>query len=97
MMQILVLVPPTSTNIPFDTLRYSKAPATLAAGPDNIVRIGFVLNVSMLVTPPSPFIIMTGADTPAPLIASSTKFATSNVFGRTLALIAAVNVLISRP
>ena len=76
MIQMLVLVPPTSTNIPFVIFRYSNAPATLAAGPESTVKIGFVRNVSMLVTPPSPFIIINGAVTPVSRIASSTKLPT---------------------
>ncbi len=69
-------MPPTSTNIPLVIFRCNNAPATLAAGPERIVSIGFVLKVSMLVTPPSPFIIINGAVTPVLRIASSTKFAT---------------------
>ena len=96
-MQMLVDVPPTSTNIPFVTRRCSSAPATLAAGPDRTVSMGFERNVSMLVTPPSPRIIRSGDLTPAPDIASSTKSATCSVFGMMLAFTAAVSVLISSP
>ena len=84
-------------NIPFVTRRWSRAPATLAAGPDSTVSIGFDLNVFMLVTPPSPRIIRSGDETPASDMAPSTKSATCRVFGRMLAFIAAVRVRISRP
>ena len=94
---MFVLVPPTSIKIPFVILRYSRAPATLAAGPESMVRMGFVLKVSMLVTPPSPFMTIRGEVTPMPRIAPSTKFATWSVLGSTLAFITEVSVLISSP
>ena len=96
-MDILVDVPPISMKTPCKMCEYNKAPATLAAGPDNIVKIGLFLNVSISVTPPSPFIIIIGHDIFSFLTASSTYFAVLIAFGIIPALIAAVNVLISNP
>ena len=60
--QIFVDVPPTYMKIPLSILKCSRAPATLAAGPDKTVKIGLVLKVLISVRPPSPFIIVSGAE-----------------------------------
>src|SRR5918911_4783178 len=86
----LVDVPPTSINTPSIRRRCSRAPATLAAGPDRTVTIGLLLKVPISVTPPSPFIIRTGALIFSFLTADSTKFAVLVVLGRIPPLIAAV-------
>src|SRR2546430_16144332 len=62
---MLVLVPPTSKKIPSDTRRCMSAPATLAAGPDSMVRIGRFSTSPRFITPPSPRMIMSGHVMPA--------------------------------
>src|SRR5829696_7076519 len=93
MAQTLVDVPPTSINTPSIRRRWRSAPATLAAGPDRTVTIGLLRKVLMSVTPPSPFIIRTGATIFSFLTADSTNFAVLVVLGKMPPLIAAVRVL----
>ena len=95
--QTLVEVPPTSINKPSIMRRCKRAPATLAAGPESTVIMGLLLKVLMSVTPPSPFIIRTGAVIFSLRTADSTNLAVLVALGRMPAFIAAVRVLISRP
>ncbi len=92
-----VLVPPTSKKIPFETLKYIKAPTVEAAGPDSIVSTGLFLISSMSITPPSPLIIISGALIPAFLTADSVLSAVSNILGNIEAFITAVLVLLVSP
>ena len=94
---ILVVVPPTSKYTPLDALKYMREPMTLAAGPESMVSTGrfFISLISM--TPPSPRIIMRGTSTPAFLTLSSVELAVFSIFGRMLALMAAVLVRLVRP
>jgi len=61
--------------MPSDTRRYIKAPATLAAGPDNIVTTGRRRISCTFITPPSPRMIISGAAIPASRTAASVMFA----------------------
>ena len=83
--------------MPFEARRYINAPITLAAGPDNMVRIGrfFISFISM--TPPSPRMIISGTSIPAPRTLRSVEFAVSSIFGRIEALSAAVRVRVVSP
>ena len=94
---ILVVVPPTSKYIAFEALRYISEPITDAAGPDNAVSMGRFLISFISITPPSPRIIISGTDTPAPLTEDSVAFAVAIIFGSIDAFIAAVLVLLVSP
>ena len=66
--QISALVPPTSMEMmsPNPALRAMlTAPLTPAAGPDSTVCTGWRTHVAALVTPPSDFMIRSGARTPS--------------------------------
>ena len=95
--EISVDVPPTSKKIPSVNFSYIKAPATPAAGPDKIVRIGRFLTSSTVITPPSQRITMRGFLMFAFLIDSSVIVAASNILGMILAFTTAVRVLIFKP
>jgi hypothetical protein len=62
---MFVLVPPTSKKTPSDTRRYISAPATVAEGPESMVKIGRLRISVTSITPPSPRMIMRGASMPA--------------------------------
>ena len=94
---MLVLVPPTSKNTPSETRRYIKAPATVAEGPESMVRIGRLRISTTSITPPSPRMIMSGASIPAFRTLASVMFAVSSILGRMPALMTAVRVRVVRP
>ncbi len=92
-----VLVPPTSKKTPSETRRCMSAPATLAAGPESIVRTGRRRISAASMTPPSPRMIMSGAVIPAARMLDSVMSAVSIIFGRMLALMTALRVRTVRP
>ena len=94
---IFVLVPPTSKNTPSETRRYISAPATVAEGPESIVRMGRFRISTTSITPPSPRMIMRGASMPAFRTLASVMFAVSTILGRMPALMTAVRVLVVSP
>ena len=94
---MFVLVPPTSKKMPSETRRYMRAPATLAAGPDSIVRIGRFWTSPRSITPPSPRMIMSGDAIPAARTLRCVRSAVSIILGRMLALMTAVRVRMVRP
>ena len=81
----------------FEALRYISEPITDAAGPDNAVSMGRFLISFISITPPSPRIIISGTDTPAPRTEDSVAFAVAIIFGSIDAFIAAVLVLLVSP
>ena len=58
--EISVEVPPASKKIPSVIFSYMRAPATPAASPESMVKIGLFLTSSMLMTPPSQRMIISG-------------------------------------
>jgi hypothetical protein len=92
MTPMLVLVPPTSKKIPSETRRYMRAPATLAAGPESMVRMGRLRISATSMRPPSPRMIMRGASMWALRTLRSVMSAVSIIFGRMEAFTTAVRV-----
>ena len=74
-----------------------SAPATLAAGPESMVRTGRFCTSPRSITPPSPRMIMSGAVMPAWRTAPWVSWAVSIILGRMLALITAVRVRMVSP
>ena len=97
MTPILVVVPPTSKYTPLEARKYISDPMTLAAGPDSMVRTGRFFISLISITPPSPRMIISGTSTPASRTLLSVLLAVFSIFGRILALIAAVLVLLVSP
>ena len=91
------LVPPASKKIPSDTFSYISAPATPAARPDSMVRIGRFRTSSMLITPPSQRMIIRSDWIFVSRTAASVMFAVSIILGIRLAFTTAVRVRIFRP
>ena len=90
-------VPPASRKIPLDSFSYIRAPATPAARPESIVRIGRLLTSSAVITPPSQRIIISGAPIFMRLTHSSVMSAVSIIRGIRLPFITAVRVLTLSP
>ena len=90
-------VPPTSKKIPSVSFSYIKAPATPAAGPERMVRMGRLRTSSTVMTPPSQRITISGLLMPAPWMLRSVIVAASSIFGMMLAFTTAVRVRIFRP
>ncbi|MNI58798.1 hypothetical protein D3C73_1139250 [compost metagenome] len=97
MTEISTLVPPTSKKMPSEIFSYMSAPATPAARPDSMVRIGRFRTSSMLITPPSQRMIISCEVIPASLTACSVILAVSIIFGIRLALTTAVRVRVFSP
>ncbi|MNC59306.1 hypothetical protein D3C75_1091070 [compost metagenome] len=97
MTEISTLVPPTSKKMPSEIFSYMSAPATPAARPDSMVRIGRFRTSSMLITPPSQRMIISCEVIPASLTACSVILAVSIIFGIRLALTTAVRVRVLSP
>ena len=94
---VVVEVPPTSKYSPSETRRCMSAPATLAAGPDSIVMTGRRRISLMSMTPPSPRMIISGAEMPASRTLASVIVAVAIMRGRIEALMTAVRVRVVSP
>ena len=95
--EISVEVPPTSKKIPSVTFSYIRAPATPAARPESMVRIGRFLISSTSMTPPSQRMIIRGFLMAASLTDFSVISAVSTIFGIRAAFTTAVLVLAFNP
>ena len=74
-----------------------RDPITDAAGPESMVSTGRFFISLISITPPSPRMIISGTSTPAARTLASVEFAVLSIFGRMLALIAAVLVRLVSP
>ena len=91
------LVPPTSMKMPSVTFSCRSAPATPAAGPESIVRIGRRATSRTSMTPPSLRMIMSGTPMPALRAASAVISLVRSMRGKIAALSSAVRVRARRP
>ena len=83
--------------MPFDIFSYISAPATPAANPESIVKIGRRRTSSAAMTPPSQRMIRSGAVMPERLTLFSVISAVSIIFGIRLPLMTAVRVRVFSP
>ena len=83
--------------MPSDTFSYIRAPATPAARPESMVRMGRLRTSSMLMTPPSQRMIIRSDSILVSRTACSVMLAVSIILGMRLALTTAVRVRILRP
>ena len=90
-------VPPTSIKMPSVICSYISAPATPAARPDSMVRMGRLRTSLMLITPPSHRMIISGLWMAASWTLRSVMSAVSIILGMRAAFTAAVRVRASRP
>ena len=95
--EISVLVPPTSKNMPSETLANINAAAIPAAGSESRVRIGRRRICGKSITPPSLRIIISGTLMPLFFMLSSVISAVEVIFDKMLAFITAMRVLTFKP
>ncbi|MPN40162.1 hypothetical protein SDC9_187698 [bioreactor metagenome] len=83
--------------MPSVSFSYISAPATPAAGPDKIVKMGRLRTSSTVITPPSHRMTISGLLMPAFWMLRSVIVAASSILGMMLALTTAVRVRILSP